>query len=69
MNFQDTLKIYRKISKGIYKGLKIKKAKELLAFQNVTEVSFDVGYENISYFIKEFREKYGITPKEYKKII
>jgi AraC-like DNA-binding protein len=58
-----------KSPKEYIKDLKLKKAKELLAFQNVTEVSFDVGYENISYFIKEFREKYGITPKEYKKII
>lgn len=58
-----------KSPKEYIKELKLKKAKELLTFQNVTEVSFDLGYENISYFIKEFKEKYGLTPKEYKKII
>lgn len=33
--------------------------------KSVTEVSYEVGYENISYFIKEFRKKVGQSPKQY----
>ncbi|HCK3395609.1 TPA: AraC family transcriptional regulator, partial [Clostridioides difficile] len=29
----------------------------------------NVGYENLTYFYKIFKNKYGITPKEYKKNI
>ena len=32
---------------------------------NVTELSYEVGYENISYFIKSFRNRFGISPKQY----
>jgi AraC-like DNA-binding protein len=27
--------------------------------------SYEVGYENISYFIKEFKKKVGQSPKQY----
>ena len=32
---------------------------------SVTDLAFEVGYENISYFIKEFKNKTGISPKQY----
>ena len=47
--------------KRLEKALSILKEKEV----SVTELAFEVGYENISYFIKEFRSKYGQTPKQY----
>lgn len=47
-------------------NLKLTQAKEMLKNQNVTEVAFDLGYENISHFIELFKNKYGITPKQYK---
>jgi AraC-type DNA-binding domain-containing proteins len=50
-------------------GLKLSKAKDMIKNQNVTEVAFDLGYENISHFISLFKNKYGITPKQYKKVI
>ncbi|MCI5083771.1 MAG: AraC family transcriptional regulator [Saprospiraceae bacterium] len=31
----------------------------------VTDLAYEVGYENISYFIKEFRGKTGQSPKQY----
>jgi AraC-like DNA-binding protein len=47
-------------------NLKLTRAKDMLKNQNVTEVANDLGYENISHFITLFRNKYGITPKQYK---
>ncbi|SHH55024.1 helix-turn-helix transcriptional regulator [Tepidibacter thalassicus] len=55
--------------KKYLKNIKLNKAVELLKENNVTEVAFDLGYENISYFINEFKNKYGFTPKQYQKNI
>ena len=32
---------------------------------SVTQLAYEVGYENISYFIKEFKQKIGQSPKQY----
>lgn len=42
-------------------------AKELLIKNNttVTEVAAELGYENISHFIKLFKSEYNITPKQF----
>lgn len=32
---------------------------------SITEIAYEVGYENISYFIKAFKEKYKQTPKQF----
>lgn len=48
-------------------NLKLSKAKDLLKHTNVTEVAFDLGYENISHFIALFKSKYSITPKQFQK--
>lgn len=47
-------------------NLKLTKARDMLKNRNVTEVALDLGYENISHFIALFKNKYGITPKQYK---
>ncbi len=47
-------------------NLKMVLAKDMLKNQNVTEVAYDLGYENISHFISLFKNKYGITPKQFK---
>lgn len=52
-------------TKDYLNNLKMVKAKELLKYGNVTEVAYDLGYQNISYFIKLFKNKYGVTPKQY----
>ncbi len=43
--------------------------KAVTLFQNknlsVADVSYQVGYENTSYFIKEFKRKVGLSPKQY----
>lgn len=32
----------------------------------ITDISLDVGYSNFSYFYRIFRQKYGMSPKEYR---
>ena len=32
---------------------------------NVSEAAINSGYTNMSWFSKEFKEKFGITPKKY----
>ncbi|GAB3162890.1 helix-turn-helix transcriptional regulator [Telluribacter humicola] len=34
--------------------------------KNVSEVCFEVGFENVSHFVQAFKEKYGHTPKQLK---
>lgn len=49
------------------KEKRMEKALQILEEQSisVTELAFEVGYENISYFIKEFKTKVGLSPKQY----
>lgn len=34
---------------------------------SITEIGLEVGYKNTSYFLKRFKQKYGITPNVYRK--
>ena len=49
--------------------LKMTRAKELLnsQFYTVSEVCFLSGYNDESYFSREFKKTFGITPSEYAK--
>ena len=47
--------------KRLEKAVNILNQKEI----SVTDLAFEVGYENISYFIKEFKNKVGQSPKQY----
>ena len=49
-------------------NIRLEKAKNIIAHESVTETAFDLGYENVSHFITLFKNKYGMTPKQYKKI-
>ena len=50
-------------------NLKLKDAEQLLlnTVIPVTEIAFDTGFNDVSYFIYLFRKKYGISPLKYRK--
>ena len=47
--------------------MRLKRAAQLLEQKagNVTEIAYEVGFNNIAYFAKRFRELYGLSPSEY----
>ena len=49
------------------KDRRLDKAIQLLAEEerSVSSLAYEVGYENTSYFIKEFKKKVGQSPKQY----
>ena len=58
MNLNQYIRVFR-----------MKKAKELLKNTNmkVAQVSENVGFANVSYFCRSFREYYGCSPESYRK--
>lgn len=66
-------KVFKKETGMTIKEYMIKKrmklAKEFLrnTEKTVSDVAIEVGYENLSYFVRLFRSYYGVTPKQYQK--
>lgn len=50
--------------------IRLKRAAHLITsnFGNLAEITYEVGFNNPSYFSKCFRELYGVAPSEYTKI-
>lgn len=49
--------------------LKLEKAcKYLISGDSITSVSQKIGIDNISYFIRLFKKKYGVTPNKFKNL-
>ena len=50
-------------------ALRLDKARQYLEYGDISiqEISDTLGYATVSHFIKQFREKYGLPPLEYKK--
>lgn len=66
--------LYRKLksltqlsANEIIRKYRIKKASLLLKNKegNISEIMYDVGFSNLSYFSKCFRAEFGVSPKEY----
>jgi signal transduction histidine kinase/ligand-binding sensor domain-containing protein/DNA-binding response OmpR family regulator len=66
--------LYRKLkslthlsANEIIKKYRIKKASLLLKNKegNISEIMYEVGFSNLSYFSKCFKTEFGLTPKEY----
>jgi AraC-like DNA-binding protein len=56
---------------GYLNKLRLTEAARLLAEKedaNIAEIAYSVGYKNVSYFNKLFKEEYGCTPKTFKSI-
>lgn len=51
--------------------LKLEKAKKILETTDtpITNIAFDTGFNDVSYFINLFRRKYGLSPMVYRKSI
>jgi DNA-binding response OmpR family regulator len=49
--------------------IRLKRAAALMEkkFGNIAEITYEVGFNNLSYFAKCFREMYGMSPSEYMK--
>ena len=65
---------YRKITaltgqtvNDLIQGFRLQKAAQLLGQQwgSVSQVAYEVGFSNPSYFSKCFKEQYGVLPSEY----
>ncbi|MCI8465266.1 MAG: AraC family transcriptional regulator [Lachnospiraceae bacterium] len=67
-----SFKQYAGVSPIVYiNDYRLSKAAALLAEteQNITEICFACGFTDTSYFVKLFREKYGVPPLKYRKLI
>ena len=55
--------------KAILREKKLKRAEFLLKDTDLTimEILEEIGYSNVSYFYKQFKEEYGTTPDDYRK--
>lgn len=45
--------------------IRLKKSIWFLRNLSVTDTAFELGYENISHFIRLFKQEFGVTPKQY----
>lgn len=61
-----------KISLPVYcNGLKLDYARILLSKLDIpiTEVALEAGYNDVSYFIHRYKERFGTTPLQYRKLL
>lgn len=65
-NFSQKFKLITNHSPKEYiTRLRLQKSKQYLKSLSVTDTAYEVGYDNISHYIRLFKKEYGITPKQY----
>lgn len=65
--YRDFKMIYGISAKSWLIEKRMEKAYELLSLEfdkNISEISYEVGYTDIPHFIKQFKKRYGVTPKQ-----
>jgi len=69
----SSVQLYRKLKavtgstpNDLIRNMRLERASSLLKQRsgNVADIAYQVGFNNLSYFAKCFREKYGLTPSE-----
>jgi YesN/AraC family two-component response regulator len=74
MSPQYFCRFFKKVTGTTFKeyllSIKIDKAKELLMKYNMsaTEIAYQVGFENLSYFFRVFKKLTGLNPMEFRKL-
>ena len=72
MTLKTMERLFRKytgVSPAAYlSGLRLEHAAELLKSPecSITETAFRCGFSNLAYFSRVFRQKYGLSPREYR---
>lgn len=53
---------------AIYKRLRLDRARQLLALSRspLTEIAFDLGFDNVSHFARLFKRIYGVPPGQFR---
>ncbi len=66
--YRKTKKIFGVPPEALIKNYRMEKAARLLRDDrlSITDVIADVGIQSRSYFYKEFANRFGMTPKDYK---
>jgi AraC-like DNA-binding protein len=51
-----------------FRDIRLKRAASLLSTKsgNLTEIAYQTGFTNLSYFSRSFKEQFGVNPSEYK---
>lgn len=73
----NRVQLYRKVTSltgmavnELIRKLRLQRAAQLLS-QNwgpVSQVAYEVGFSNLSYFSKVFKDEFGVLPSEYEKV-
>lgn len=65
-NFSQKFKTITNCSpKDYITKLKLQKSKQYLGSLSVTDTAYEVGYDNISHYIRLFKKEFGMTPKQF----
>ena len=72
--FMSRMQLFRKIKAltnqtpgDFIRTIRLKRAAELIKqnFGNIAQITYEVGFNNPSYFAKCFKELYGVLPSDY----